>query len=498
METLSGDVQRLGRYEMHGLLASGGMAAVHLGRLRGDAGFARPVAIKRLHAQFANDPDFVSMLLDEAHLASRLQHPNCVAPRDVVVLAGEVFVVMDYVHGVTLSQLIKAVHQAGVQVPLPIVCRIVSDVLAGLHAAHRSVDAQGRALELVHRDVSPQNVIVGSDGLSRVIDFGIAQAAFRSQTTRDGQIKGKLAYAAPEQVADKGVSHLVDVYAAGVVCWELATLRRLFTASNTTALYANVVENSIRPMRPLRPEIPLEFERTVMAALAKDPAARPADAEVFSALLEAAVPPASAREVARFVELYAGELLERRNSAVRDVERSKILSSTPAGQAPAQGPALHESLEDGASDHRTVTIVGATRTSVRSVVSSVRRRRLVGAGAAALVALLLVAMLQRRGYQQTPARVTAGSPVITSMVKPQAAQTSSAEVWNTTVPAANSSSASATVPVASSARARSTSPVVHAVVPHPKTEPNCSSLYETDSSGIRRVKRECLRKLSQP
>src|SRR5580700_4264594 len=246
------------------------MAVVHLGLLRGDAGFARAVAIKRLHRQYVGDPDLTALLLDEARLASRLQHPNVVAPRDLLTCHGEVFIVMEYVHGLTLAALVREARARGEIVPIPIVTRVVSDVLAGLHAAHEAKDGQGRALSLVHRDVSPQNVMVGSDGLARVLDFGIAQAAFRSQTTREGQLRAKLAYAAPEHILDHAVDRRADVYSCAIVCWELLTLERLFSASNESALLARVLEPEPQPVANLRPQIPPELDRVLLEALSQE------------------------------------------------------------------------------------------------------------------------------------------------------------------------------------------------------------------------------------
>src|SRR5688572_18113877 len=179
-------------------IAAGGMATVHLGRLLGSAGFARTVAIKRLHPALAKDEDFVTMLLDEARLASRIRHPHVVPTLDVIAENDEVLLVMEYVQGESLSRLMRAVRPA--PVPLPIAIAVGIQMLHGLHAAHEAKTEQGQNLHLVHRDVSPQNVLVGIDGIARVLDFGVAKAAHRAQTTREGQIKGKLSYMAPEQL----------------------------------------------------------------------------------------------------------------------------------------------------------------------------------------------------------------------------------------------------------------------------------------------------------
>src|SRR3954469_674037 len=192
----------IGRYRVYSELASGGMATVHLGCMLGPAGFSKLVAIKCLHARFALEAEFVAMFLDEARLTSSIHHPNVVASLDVVTEQGELLVVMEYIHGESLAALLRTSRQARELPPIPVVTRVVCDALEGLHAAHVASLA-GRCLNIVHRDVSPQNIMVGADGNSRVLDFGIAQAAIRSRATATvtatatGTIKGKIAYMSP-------------------------------------------------------------------------------------------------------------------------------------------------------------------------------------------------------------------------------------------------------------------------------------------------------------
>jgi eukaryotic-like serine/threonine-protein kinase len=191
---------RVGRYALFDALASGGMATVYLGRLTGAAGFSRTVAVKRLHPNFAKEADFVGMLVDEARLAGRIRHPNVVPTLDVVQLPDELMLVMEYVHGEALSKLLRNVAAAKAQIPLPIASSIMIGSLHGLHAAHEATDERGAPLEIIHRDVSPQNILVGVDGNPRILDFGVARATGRIQATGDGKLKGKLAYMAPEQL----------------------------------------------------------------------------------------------------------------------------------------------------------------------------------------------------------------------------------------------------------------------------------------------------------
>ncbi|HEY2366157.1 MAG TPA: serine/threonine-protein kinase, partial [Polyangiaceae bacterium] len=206
----------VGRYALYEEIAAGGMATVHFGRLLGPVGFSRTVAIKRLHPQFAKDPEFVSMFLDEARLAARIRHPNVVPTLDVVATQGELFLVMDYVQGESLSRLIRATRERQQRIPVRYVASIITGALHGLHAAHEAKNERGEPLRIVHRDISPQNVLVGSDGVARVLDFGVAKAAGRFHTTREGNVKGKLPYMSPEQLRGQLVDRQTDVYAAAV------------------------------------------------------------------------------------------------------------------------------------------------------------------------------------------------------------------------------------------------------------------------------------------
>ena len=194
------------------------MATVLLARYRGPMGFWRPVAVKRLHEALARDPAFVSMLLDEARLGSQVRHPLVAEVIDLVTEGSEVCLVMQYVHGSSLRALLEVDSSP---VPIPVAVAVLSDALNGLHAAHEARDTRGTLLGVVHRDVSPHNLLVGADGFTRVTDFGIAKAVWRAQTTCDGQLKGKLAYMAPEQLAKGRIDRRADVFGAAVVLWEL-------------------------------------------------------------------------------------------------------------------------------------------------------------------------------------------------------------------------------------------------------------------------------------
>ena len=203
-----------GRYALCGEIASGGMATVHLARQVGAAGFARMVAIKRLHERYSRDPDFVAMFLDEAHLVARIRHPNVVQTIDVVTEESELFLVMEYVHGESLLRMAQMAQRKSAVLPVRVVAAILAGALHGLHEAHEARGETGAPLGIVHRDVSPHNILIGTDGVARVLDFGVAKASQRIQTTQEGQLKGKLSYMAPEQIANQLVDRRTDVSAA--------------------------------------------------------------------------------------------------------------------------------------------------------------------------------------------------------------------------------------------------------------------------------------------
>jgi serine/threonine-protein kinase len=320
-------------------VAAGGMAAIHIGRQRGPAGFSRTVAIKRLHAQFARDPDFVKMFLDEAHLAARIRHPNVVSPIDVVAADGELFLVMDYVQGESLSRLTQGARESGRRVPLGITCSILSDVLHGLHAAHEAKGERGERLGIVHRDVSPQNVLVGVDGVARVLDFGIAKAIGRATTTREGQIKGKIAYMAPECFQGGDVHRGADLYSAAVVLWETLTGERLFKADTDSQTLSRILTEEIPPPSRRAPEVPRALDAVVLRGLSRDPAKRFTSAKEMAIALETTIRPASSTEVGEWVSRVAHAALADRARVVAEIERAGGDTGVRLGSsAPPMGP----------------------------------------------------------------------------------------------------------------------------------------------------------------
>jgi eukaryotic-like serine/threonine-protein kinase len=310
----------VGRYALYGQLAAGGMATVHFGRLLGPVGFSRTVAIKRLHPQFAKDPEFVAMFLDEARLAARIQHPNVVATVDVVAMDEELFLVMEYVRGESFSRILRGAKRQKIELPEAFISNVVAAMLHGLHAAHEATDEHGQPLHVVHRDVSPQNVLVGTDGQARVLDFGVAKAAARIQVTRDGQMKGKLAYMSPEQLSGVSVDRRTDVFAAGVVLWEALTGERLFTGEDVSDVLTKILREPVPPPSSVNPKVRREVDQVVMHALDKNPETRFQTAREFAVAMEETMQLMSPRSVGEWVERIAGESLERRERALAEIE----------------------------------------------------------------------------------------------------------------------------------------------------------------------------------
>jgi serine/threonine-protein kinase len=307
------------RYELLTELASGGMATVYLGRVRGAAGFARTVAIKRLHPHLASDRSFVAMFVDEGRLASRIRHPNVVPTLDIVSDGGELFLVMEYVHGEALSTIAHAARAAGAAIPMPVGAAIVSGMLLGLHAAHEATDEEGRPLDVVHRDVSPQNVLVGADGVTRLVDFGVSKAAGRLQSTGDGQLKGKLGYMPPESFRGT-VDRRSDIYSTAVVLWEVVTGRRLFTGSHAEVL-AKVLAGEVDPPSSIASDIPRAVDEVVLCGLEFTPDARFPTARAMERALRRAMPVASNFEVAEWLQRTMGSSLRERAARVAAIER---------------------------------------------------------------------------------------------------------------------------------------------------------------------------------
>jgi serine/threonine protein kinase len=306
-------VQASPRYQLLGELGSGGMATVYLARLRGLHDFSRLVAIKCMHPQFAKDDRFRAMFLDEARLTAKIRHPNVVSTFDVIADAGRLLNVMEYVEGVSLDELLRSLGKSDEMVPVAIASAILHDVLCGLHAAHEACDESGRALGIVHRDVSPQNVLVGRDGLGRVLDFGIAKARGQLHHSQEGEIKGKIGYMPAEQLCGEELDRTADIYAAGVMLWELLVGERLFLGAAETTLCLRVLDGAVEaPSKRAGRRLSAEIDAVTLRAMSAEPAQRFATALAMANALAKAVPPAPRLEIARWLEAHAPETLGQR------------------------------------------------------------------------------------------------------------------------------------------------------------------------------------------
>jgi serine/threonine-protein kinase len=342
-KTTSAAAKRFGQYVLYGEIAAGGMATIHFGRLISPDGSARVVAIKRLHPQFAKDAEFRTMFLDEARVAVHVAHPNVVPTLDVVGMENELFLVMEYVAGESLSRLIRQTRDKKKVIPPRIVASVLANALRGLHAAHGACDAQGNPLHIVHRDMSPQNVLVGVDGTSRVLDFGVAKAVGRHQQTREGQLKGKIAYMAPEQL-NGSVSPRTDVYAAGVTLWEALTGKRLFNADNEAAILGKILSGNVEPPSQHIPasdaataDLLRQLDAIVLKALEREERDRFASALEMAEALEQ-LPIAPPNEIAKFVEKTASDALRRRNNVLAAIEKNAPPRPSIPPSASASGP----------------------------------------------------------------------------------------------------------------------------------------------------------------
>jgi len=328
-------IARIGRYALFDQFATGGMATVHLGRIDGAGGFSRVVAIKRLLPNLVQNEEFTQMLLNEARLAARVRHPNVVPTLDVVASKGDVLLVLEYVHGEALSTLCrKQAKEKKEHIPLDVALSILADMLQGLEAVHDASDEKGRPLGLVHRDISPPNVIVGTDGQSRVLDFGIAKALESLEESNPARIKGKSGYMSPEQIRGERLTQRSDVFSAGIILWELLAMRRLFMAETEQERMQKILDGNYPTPGEFRPDLSSKVEAVAMRALELDPDARFANPREFAIALEQAAPSASARRVAAWVTDLAAETLAARARLVAQVETWAGPGDLPLSSAP--------------------------------------------------------------------------------------------------------------------------------------------------------------------
>lgn len=326
----------VGRYQLYVEIAAGGMATVHLGH-RQDDPRCTPVAIKRLHPQFTHDPEFLTMFADEVRVVTHIQHPNVVATLDIVQDRRDLSLVMQYVHGDSFSKLLASAYRTGRPASPAIVRTVMVDVLRGLHAAHEARDVNGMPLEIVHRDVSPQNIIVGADGVARILDFGIAKAIGRATVTRENEVRGKVAYMAPEQLQRGQVDRRTDIYAAAIVLWEALTCKRLFHSDSDARTLARVMTLEVTPPSQHREGITPELDHAVLRGLSRDPNERYATALELADALSNSGPCASRQELGEWVCSIATDKLVERANWIRTMQSEAVRQRTQSFPPPAFG-----------------------------------------------------------------------------------------------------------------------------------------------------------------
>ncbi len=352
-------VENFGRYELIRKLATGGMGQVFLARQKGPVGFQKLLVLKRLLPHLSEDQEFIQMFLDEARIAGLLNHPNIAQIYDLGDVNGVFYIAMEYVQGESIGQVsVRANHYRKGGMALGLKCRIIADAAAGLDHAHQARTPSGRKLGLIHRDVSPQNVLVGFNGNVKVIDFGVAKAAGKLSRTLVGTIKGKHAYMSPEQARGEELDARSDVFGLGIVFYELLTNQRLFKRDTDMATLKAVVGAKVPPPSEVLPGVPKSLDAVVMKALARKRDERFQSAgelqlAIEDFLLAERLPGTQAHLTAFMKELYASELEEDRFASeptviqydprlARETSSPSATKTNPVqgqrqGPAPAQG-----------------------------------------------------------------------------------------------------------------------------------------------------------------
>jgi eukaryotic-like serine/threonine-protein kinase len=316
--------KRLGKYEILALLALGGTAEIYLARIGGAAGFEKYVVVKCLHDHLADDQDFVKMFLDEARLAAYLDHSNIVQTMELGEHEGRYYMVMEFLAGLSMAMMVRRAGERlpGGRIPVPLVLNMMAQACAGLHYAHERATS-GKPLNIVHRDISPQNLVISFEGVVKVVDFGIAKAEMRETQTRSGTIKGKFAYMSPEQCVANKVDRRTDVFALGIIAHEMLTGRRLFKKPSPYETYQAVMECNVAAPSALNVEIDPALDPIIMKALAKDREQRYPTAEAFGDALQGYLhhrgKGSGPNEVGRFFEASFLQEIEEHGARMREL-----------------------------------------------------------------------------------------------------------------------------------------------------------------------------------
>ncbi|MFO0737020.1 MAG: serine/threonine-protein kinase [Labilithrix sp.] len=476
----------IGRYAIYDAIASGGMATVHLGRLVGPAGFSRTVAVKRLHPQLAQDREISQMLLEEARLAARIQHPNVVPTLDVVAAENEMLLVMEYIRGDSLSRLMRAAQAAQVRLPPNVAVAIMLNTLAGLQAAHEATDERGMPLGLVHRDVSPQNVMVGVDGVARVLDFGIAKAEGRLVTTREGEVKGKVMYMAREQLAGEHVTRAADIYAAGIILYEMLTGLRMFAGENEVAAVTRIVANDLRVPSQSDPSL-APFDMIIRRASALQPQDRYPNARDMARDLEMICAPASSTIVGEWVRRLASDRLDVRARLVAEIERSTTRSRAALAQIEEQQPTSGVVATSRQAPSASIPVqTGPMPMVPRSAPPEER------SGLGPVAAIVLIVSFLLAGVGLTAIVLSRRAPKPTMTFSEPAPTPPAAEPPKTDEPAQPVEEPAPAAPAAPSSSASSSASPTPPPAPRPRTRPRCEPPYTIDAKGHKHFIPECV------
>ncbi len=413
------------RYDFLGTIARGGMAEVLLARASGMQGFEKLLAVKRILPHLAKNEEFVAMFLDEARIAATLNHPNIVQLHEIGSREQEYFFTMEFLHGEDVRHITNAAACRGQAVPVEHTLAIILGVCSALHYAHEKVDLDGAALGIVHRDVSPQNVIVTYDGGIKLVDFGIARAAHRLTETREGTLKGKVQYMSPEQCVERALDRRSDVFAVSVMLWELYCGERLYTGDSEFEILKQIVEYDAPSPRMVRAECPPELERIVVKGLARDREQRFPTAQALQADLEAFVRdhkiPVSSIGLATYMrELFHDKLASFRSAQARGragigeyVRARRTLNGVLAASAASTRPAgARRHLSSGASSVADVAAVAPPpheRIRTRSLSFRLHpgrlRRSLPWLGATGALAIVVTSAVLGWRREQAPLSV---------------------------------------------------------------------------------------------
>jgi eukaryotic-like serine/threonine-protein kinase len=398
------------------------MAEVFLALQEGLGGFEKLVVVKRIFPHFCEDEQFVRMFIDEARLAASLSHPNVVQIQDIRRDADGFFIVMEYLSGETLGFLTERLEERHETIPVPIACRIGADVAAGLHHAHSTTDDEGEPAPIIHRDVTPSNIIVCFNGVTKLVDFGVAKAERRTEDSRPGTLKGKLAYLSPEQVEDRPVDPRTDVFQLGVVLHEMLTGKRLFTGSGEHAIMKAVLAQPIPRPGELAPAVPPALDEVVMAALERQVDRRTASADELRRQLERVLgelgAPSSQHDVADWIR----SSFARRHKKRLRIERESV-AQMRSGRPSSEMPAITAAFEDTApvggtsgepTDPSVVTVLERPGRASSISEPAPRRRRSSAAwiavlGAVAVTAALVLWLRPTRGASR-PSRPAVTAP----------------------------------------------------------------------------------------